>query len=189
MTDRTRLSEGSAGPVLASMWAAMLLKALATILFAVLAFFWLGRDFANLPALFAVYAAVDGALSLLAATRGGGVSVRNHMALQGVVGLLAAAFAGLWAGINSPTLAIIIGVWAAASGVLEIAGALTLRRVMQRDWSLVASGGWSVAFGVMLLIHPGFDPWTLVRLMSAWALVLGFLMLLLAFRFRSPPRP
>lgn len=189
MTATIRLSEGSAAPVLARMWGPVLLKALAIVLFAVLAFVWLGRDFAKLTLLFALYAAADGALSLLAAARGGGAAARSGMALLGMVSLLAAAAAGFWPGITSPTLAVIIGLWAVASGILEVAGALTLRQVMQRDWSLVGIGGWSVAFGAMLLVHPGFDPWTLVRLMSAWALILGMLLLLLAFRFRSPPRP
>jgi uncharacterized membrane protein HdeD (DUF308 family) len=171
------------------MWAPLLLRGLAIILFAVLAFFWLGRSFTNLAMLFVVYALADGLLSWLAAALGGGVAVRSGLGLLGLASLVAAACAGLMQGLTSPQLAVIIGLWALATGVLDVAGALTLRRVMQRDWSLVAIGGWSAAFGIMLLIHPGFDPWTLVRLMSAWALILGLLTILLALRFRSPPRP
>lgn len=189
MTATTRSLEGSAAPILARMWWAVLLKALAIILFGVLAFFWLGRSLPALTMLFAAYAVADGILSVIAAIRGGGVVARSGLALAGVVSIIAGAAAALWPGVTSPILALIIGAWAVARGGLEVSSALTLRMVMQRDWSLAMIGGLSVAFGIMLLIGSAMDPWTLVRLLSAYALVVGLMMMLLAFRFLKAPRP
>jgi uncharacterized membrane protein HdeD (DUF308 family) len=132
---------------------------------------------------------VDGILSLIGAVRGGGLVVRSGLGLAGVVSIIAALAAALWPGVTSPILAMILGAWAAARGALEFVGALKLRNVMQRDWSLAMIGVMSVLFGALLLIHPGFDPWMLVRVVSAYMLILGLLLLLLAFRFLNPPRP
>lgn len=188
MTATTRDLEGSAAPVLARMWSAVLLRAFAAILFAVLAFFWLGSPLATLTMLFASYAAVDGILSMIGAVRGGGLAARNGLALAGMVSV-AAGVAAMWPGVTLSALVLIIGVWAVVRGGLEFASALTLRKVMQRDWSLAMIGGLSVAFGVMLVISPTMELSTLVRLLSGYALVLGLLMTLLAFRFRKAPRP
>lgn len=189
MTAAGRVLEGSAAPILARMWWAVLLKAFLIILFGVLAFFYVGHTFAGLSTLFAAYAVLDGALSVIAAKQGGGFSARPGIALSGLVSVVAGV-AALWPGVTLERLDIIIGAWAVARGGLEFASALKLRQVMQRDWSLAAIGGLSVFFGVVvLLISRSIDSWTLVRLLSGYALVIGLLMLLLAARFRKSPRP
>lgn len=189
MTATSRVLEGSAAPMLARMWWAVFLRAFAAILFGVLAFFWVGHSFAGLSTLFAAYAVLDGMLSVIAAKQGGGFSARRGLALAGVVGVVAGA-AALWPGVTLPRLALIIGAWAVVRGGLEFGSALKLRQVMQRDWSLAAIGGLSVVFGVLVMIlSPRIDAWTLVRLLSCYALILGLLMSLLAFRFLKSPRP
>lgn len=188
MTATFKLSEGSAAPVLARMWWAVMLRALLAIVFAFLAFFWWGTSLATMTMLFAGYAVADGILSLIAAFRGGGPSARNGLALAGVVSIAAGA-AAMWPGLTTPTLLLIVGVWAVLRGGLEVASALTLRKVMQRDWSLAMIGGLSVAFGIMLVIAPTMQLSTFVRLFSCYALIVGLMMVLLAFRFRKAPRP
>jgi len=164
-----------------------MLRALVAILFAVLAFFWWG-DSAALTMLFAGYAVTDGALSVIGALRGGGLAARNGLALAGVASI-AAAVAAMWPGVTTSTLVLIVGLWALVRGGLEFASALTLRKVMQRDWSLAMIGGLSVAFGVMLVMSPTMQLSTFVRMLSCYALILGLLLAPLAFRLRKAPRP
>lgn len=184
-TTPIRPSFVAAETVVARMWWPVLLKAVAIIAFALLAFFWLGASLTAFTLLFAAYAVVDGILSVIGALRGGGLAARSLLALAGLASLVAGAAAALLPDVTSPNLATIIGVWAVARGALEFVSALTLRKFMERDWSLALIGGFSVLFGAMLLLRPGMDPSVLVRLVSGYSLVVGLLLLLLARRFRK----
>ena len=45
--------------------------------------------------------------------------------------------------------------WAIATGVLQIAGAIRLRKEIENEWLLIASGVLSVIFGLILVAQPG----------------------------------
>jgi uncharacterized membrane protein HdeD (DUF308 family) len=181
--------DGYPKAILGRMWWAVLLRAFAAIVFAFAAFFWLGKSISALTVLFACYAAADGFLSVIGAMRGGGLVARGGLGLAGAASLVTGAIAALLPDITSPMLAMIVGGWAVVRGALEFLSALTLRKVMERDWSLAMIGGLSVLFGGMFVVHPGFEPSIFVRLVSGYALILGLLLILLAFRFLWPLRP
>jgi uncharacterized membrane protein HdeD (DUF308 family) len=189
MTATARLSGDIPATVLARMWWPVMLKALAVTAFAILAFFWLGKSLGPLTTLFAVYAGIDGILAIVGAILGGGLAARGGLALAGLASLAASAAAAILPDITWPNLVTIVGVWALVRGGLEFVSALTLRRFMERDWSLALIGMLSMLFGAMLVLQSGFDPWTFVRLLSAYALILGLLQALLAFRFLRGLRP
>lgn len=171
------------------MWGAVLLTAVAVFGFGLLAYFWLETSLPSLATLFAAYAAVDGAISIFGAVRGGGVSARTGLALAGVAGLLAGAAVAFTPAISSSTLATIIGIWAVARGGLEFVNALTLRKYMERDWSLALIGMGSALFGALRIVNPGFQLSTLVWLLCTYSLILGLLLLVLARRFRRGLQP
>jgi uncharacterized membrane protein HdeD (DUF308 family) len=187
MTATARLSDVAPG-ILSRMWWAVMLRGFAAIAFAFTAFLVVGKSLPDLTMAFGLYVLVDGVLSLIAAMRGGGLMARAGLALAGLVSLASSAVA-LWPGVTWPMLSTVIGVWCLARGGLEFANALTLRKYMERDWSLALIGVMSVLFGAMVVANPGFDPWTLVRLLSVYALVLGLLLVLLGRRFRRGLRP
>ena len=87
------------------------------------------------------------------------------------------------------SLRTIVGLWAAVRGGFEFASALTLRRYMERDWSLTLIGAFSFIFGVALALRSGMDPWTFARLLATYTLIIGFLWFLLGRRFRRGLRP
>jgi uncharacterized membrane protein HdeD (DUF308 family) len=76
-----------------------------------------------------------------------------------------------------------------ARGGLEFASALTLRRYMERDWSLALIGGLGLMFGAAMILGPALAPWTFLRLVSTYALVTGLLLSVLALRFAKGLRP
>ena len=186
----TSLAEGVPQTLLARTWWALALRAVAAVLFAFLAFFWLGKAaMAALAFLFAAYAVADGIFSLVGAIRGGGIASRPWLSLAGAVSIAAGIAAALWPGLTSTDLAMIMGGWAVVRGGLEFVSALALRRVLHNEWSLALVGMASILFGAMLVLNPDFDAWTLVRLVSAYALILGVLLILLALHLRKPQRP
>ena len=74
---------------------------------------------------------------------------------------------------------------AIATGILEIAAAVRLRKVITNEWWLALAGAASFGFGVLLLLRPGLGALALVWWIGAFALVFGVLLIALAFRMRS----
>src|SRR4051812_14022503 len=93
MTATTRHPDQVQVTVLSRMWWAILMKALAIVVFALPAFFWLGRSLPGLIMLFSIYALVDGVLSIVGAVRGGGLAARAGLALAGGAGIVASLVA------------------------------------------------------------------------------------------------
>lgn len=184
-TSTTSALEGLPRTLLARTWWALLLRGLAAVAFAFLAFLWLGRTAANFAVLFSVYAVADGALSLMGAIRGGGIASRPWLALAGAVSIAAGVAAALLPTVTSVSLAMLIGVWALVRGALEFVSAIALRRVMYEEWSLAMVGVMSILFGVLMILIPEFGPWNLLRLVSVYALILGLLLILLALHIRK----
>jgi len=187
-TPTARVADVFMKSLLARTWWALLLRGAAAVLFAFLAFFWVGRALGPLAVLFAAYAVADGILSLVGAIRGGGIASRPWLSLAGAVSIVAGIAAASWPAVTSTRLAIIIGAWAVVRGGLEFVSALALRRVLYNEWSLAMVGVMSIVFGAMLIVNPDFSPWTLVRLLSTYALILGMFLALLALQLRKPPR-
>jgi uncharacterized membrane protein HdeD (DUF308 family) len=182
---------GPAGRYLANglsqRWWVLLLRGVAAIAFGVLAFIWPGLTLLGLALVWGAYAFIDGILSLsLAITiRDGGAPQRWWMAIVGVLGMLAgvAAFAAPLG--VALVLLMFIAAWAIMIGLLQIWGAVRLRREISGEWMLVLSGVLSVAFGVLLFARPAAGALTVVWLIASYAILAGALYVGLAFRMRS----
>jgi uncharacterized membrane protein HdeD (DUF308 family) len=181
MTAAASLTEFVQTNVLSRMWWAILLRAIALLAFGACAYFWLGGSLASVTLLFAAYALVDGAASLIAAVRGGGVRARLAVAFTGAASL-AAAGAALLPHMTWTSLAFVFAGWAIVRGAFEFISALSLRKYLDQDWSLALVGVLSVAFGVGVLITPAIEPPAFIQMVSTYALVTGLLLALLAVR-------
>ena len=89
------------------------------------------------------------------------------------------------AAITALVLLDLIAFWAIATGVVEILTAIRLRRPITNEWLLVISGIASVLFGVLLLVRPGAGSLTFGWLIGFSAILVGVLLVGLAFRLRS----
>jgi uncharacterized membrane protein HdeD (DUF308 family) len=175
---------------LAENWWVLLLRGVAAIAFGLIAFFWPGITLLSLTYLWGAYALADGVLSLWAAITGQGsdTSSRGWLALSGVVSILAAALAFLWPGITALVLLLFIAGWAVAIGVLEIYGAIQLRKVVENEWWLILSGLLSIAFGVVMFAWPGTGALALIWTIAWYAIFFGCLLVGLAFRLKKYKR-
>jgi uncharacterized membrane protein HdeD (DUF308 family) len=88
-------------------------------------------------------------------------------------------------GLTALALVLVMGANALIVGVLDIAAAIRLRKVIQGEWLLILAGIASVVFGVLVLLFPGAGALALVWLISVYAIVTGVLLLALAFRARA----
>jgi uncharacterized membrane protein HdeD (DUF308 family) len=132
---------------LAKNWWLLLLRGICAILFGVLTFVWPGITLLTLVLLYGAYALADGALALAEAVMGGAPAPRWWLALVGLFGVAAGILTFAWPGITALVLLLFIAGWAIATGVLQIVGAIRLRKEIENEWLLIASGVLSVIFG------------------------------------------
>ena len=171
---------------LAENWWLVLLRGIAAVVFGVLAFFWPGLTLLTLTLLWGAYALCDGVFALWAAIsgKGGEMAPRWWLAVVGVVGVLAGVGAFLWPGMTTLVLLLFIAVWAIVLGVLQIWGAIQLRKEIEGEWLLILSGLVSIAFE---------DPYCPTRCWRAgagvddrlFAILAGCIYIALAFRLKK----
>ncbi|HEY2389336.1 MAG TPA: DUF308 domain-containing protein [Candidatus Binatia bacterium] len=170
---------------LAHNWSLVLLRGLAGIVFGILTLLAPGISLAVLVLLYGAYALADGLLSLLAAMRPRGSERSGAMLVYGVVGIGAGVVALLWPAITAFALVYLIAAWALVTGVVEVAAAVRLRKVIANEWLLAVSGLLSVGLGVLLMLYPISGALVLVLWVGAYALVSGVVLTVLAFRLHS----
>lgn len=183
--ERTRPANAPLLAALAANWWLVLLRGLAALAFGVMAFAWPLASIFALVVLYGCYALVDGVIALAAAIRGGAVAPRWWLALSGLLGIAAGGIALVMPGTAALALLLLIGAWSIVRGILEIAGAISLRKQIDNEWFLALSGCASVLFGVLLLAWPASGALAMIWLIGAYALLFGALLVWLAFRLRA----
>ena len=171
--------------VLARNWWIVALRGLAAILFGVLLVVNPRIGLAALILLFGAYALVDGIFSVVAAiTRRGGEPRWVMLLVSGLLGILIGVVTVLMPGLTALALLYIIAGWAVVRGVLEIASAIRLRKVIRGEIWLGLAGALSVAFGVLLFAFPGAGALALILWIAVFAIALGVLLVGLALKLR-----
>jgi uncharacterized membrane protein HdeD (DUF308 family) len=176
---------------LADNWWLLLLRGIAAIAFGILAFMWPVLTLLTLIFLWGAYAVVDGVLALWGAIAGpkGYMGSRLWLAVVGIAGVLAGLLAFAWPGVTALVLLLFIAVWAIIIGVMQIWGAIQLRKEIEGEWLLILSGLLSVAFGVLLLVQPGAGALAVVWIIGWYAILAGCLYIALAFRLKKLKHP
>lgn len=169
---------------LARNWWLLLLRGIAGILFGLLAFAWPGITLLSLVILYGFYALIDGLFAILAAIKGGNVESRWWLILIGILGVAAGLLTFFWPDITALVLTMFIGAWALIHGILEIVGAIKIRKEIDNEWWLILSGALSVIFGLMVLIMPGAGALALIWVIAAYAIIFGGLLVGFAFRLK-----
>ena len=176
-TTRTSLSRN---------WWALALRGAFALIFGILTLVWPTLTVAVLVALFGAWALVDGIFAFVAAWEH---AERRQtwwpMLLEGVLGVAAGIITWVWPQITALGLLTVIGVWAIVTGIIEIAAAIRLRRVVSNEVWLALAGIASVIFGALVLIFPGAGAVGIAWAIGWYAILYGVLMLMLGFRLRG----
>jgi uncharacterized membrane protein HdeD (DUF308 family) len=170
---------------IARYWWVLLLRGISATLLGVFAIVWPGITLWLLIIVFGAYVLVDGVAGI-ALGISGRVDGRTwwEMILLGLLGVIAGVVAFLWPGLTAVILLFIIAWWAIIHGVLEIIGAIKLRKVIQGEWLLILSGLLSIAFGVWLLLRPGVGALAVMWLIGIYMIVFGITTIALSLRLR-----
>lgn len=172
---------------LARNWWLLLLRGVISIAFGIVALFWPGATLLSLVFLWGAYAVVDGIFSLWAAITGsvGEKTSRWWLALLGIVSIAAGVIAWVWPAKTALVLLILIAIWAMATGMMQIWGAIKLRKEIEGEWLLGLSGSLAILLGIVLLLQPAAGALTVVWVLGGFAIVMGFANIGLALRLRK----
>jgi uncharacterized membrane protein HdeD (DUF308 family) len=174
------------GEVLFEKWWVLLLRGLVSIAFAVLIWMQPAITLKAMIILFGAFALVDGVLGVWSAFSSR--KDRNNwwvLMLWGLVGIGIGIITFVAPAVTALALLFYIAIWAIVTGVLEIIAAVKLRKEIQGEWLLGLAGLLSLVFGILLIMHPGAGVLAVLWLVAAYALILGVLMVILAFKVRG----
>jgi uncharacterized membrane protein HdeD (DUF308 family) len=171
---------------LAANWRALALRGLIALAFGLVVLFWPSLVLTVLSILFGIYAAVDGAITLVPALRAPDRGPQRTLPLaEGAVGIVAGLLALLWPGLTAIGLVYIIAGWAIVTGVLKILTAVLLRAEVPNGWMLAGSGALSALFGILLALLARSDVPFLAPFIGGFAVVVGLALIVFAFRLRE----
>jgi len=167
-------------------WRSLALRGVISLVFGILAALWPGITLLWLLIMFAAYALIQGVVSAVAAFQ----SRKTHhdwwlMLLWGVVGIGAGVTAFMLPDLTAVVLVLVIGATALASGIVDIAIAIRLRKTIHGEGFLILNGIISIAFGAFVFFFPGAGALALVWMIAMYAIVSGLLLLALAWRAKK----
>ncbi|HEX2688663.1 MAG TPA: HdeD family acid-resistance protein [Kofleriaceae bacterium] len=168
-------------------WGGLALRGVAAILLGLISVLLPGVAFMSLVIVFGAYAIIDGGIVLIDAARSQ-VPGRRSAVFRGLTSLVAGVLALAWPGISALVLVMVIAGWAMVAGIFEIATAIWLRKEITGEWLLALQGVLSILFGAAMAIAPFLGAIVIGLWVGSYALVVGGLMLALAFRLRKVAR-
>jgi len=174
------------GSRIASRWGWVVFRGVIGILFGLFAFARPGAMGLGIVLVFGCYAFISGIAACVAAARAGSAGERwGALLVEGLLGLAVGICAVVWPAAMALSFVWLIGFWAVFSGVLEIASAIKMRKVIAHEWALAIAGALSIAFGLLMFYRPVAGGLAVVWWLGAYALLFGVLQLVLGFRLRS----
>ena len=166
-------------------WWVLAIRGGLAVLFGILAVLMPGAALTFLVTLFGAYALLDGIFALLTAARFTHTDERwGLLVIEGVVGVVAGIVSFVHPAATALALVYLVAVWAILTGLVEIAAAVRLRKVIAGEWALGALGVASLLLGIGLLAAPRAALITIVWMIGVYALLFGFGLLSLAWHLR-----
>ena len=172
--------------LLAKNWWAFVVRGIFAILFGILAYAWPGITLATLIIFFGAYVLIDGILLVIKTIGNWGErDDRWLLLLEGLLGIGIGVITLVAPGITAVGLLIYIVAWSLATGVLEIAAAIRLRKEIENEWWLILSGVASILFAILLMVFPGAGALGLIWLIATYAIVFGVMLIIAGVKLRG----
>ncbi|MPZ86270.1 MAG: HdeD family acid-resistance protein [Actinophytocola sp.] len=169
--------------LLSRRWHLVVLRGVVAVLFGIIAIAWPEITVLALALLWGVYTLLDGITSIAMGIGEG--TDRAYMIFLGMLGIAAGVIALLWPEITVIVLLVLIAVWAIIAGIVQIAAAVRLRKVIRNEWFLALSGSVALVLGLLLIVQPAEGAIALLIAIATFALVWGVVLIVLGFRLRK----
>ncbi len=109
---------------------------------------------------------------------------RWELLVEGLIAIIAGVFTFTRPGITAMALYATIAVFAIATGILQLVGAVRMRGEIEGVGWLVASGIISILFGALLIARPAAGVLAVAWLIAAYGITLGITLIGLSLRLR-----
>jgi uncharacterized membrane protein HdeD (DUF308 family) len=172
--------------ILSRYWWTTLLRGVAWIVFGVIVLALPGVSLVALTLLVGAFLLVDGVTRVISGV--GGHRTSEHwwvLLLTGAAGIVVGVLTFVDPAMTALALLLYLAVWAIATGLLEIAVAIQVRREVTGEGWLVLSGLLSVAFGLLVIVRPGVGILSVLGLVAGYAIAFGAVLIVLALRMRN----
>lgn len=171
---------------LAKTWWSLVVRGLVAIALGLIAFARNGVTTDQLAVLFFAYTLLDGLAAIGGAVHAAQENERwTALLLEGFASFATATVVIAWPGVTVWPLMYIVAAWAFATGALEIAGAMPLRKSLESASLLALSGMASLFLGCLMVVMPLATPFIIARWIGGYSLIFGVLLLVLGFRLRA----
>jgi uncharacterized membrane protein HdeD (DUF308 family) len=164
-------------------WQLVVARGVFAILFGVLAIAWPEITVLALALLWGAYMIIDGVASI-AMSMGSG-SDRAYPIVLGVLGVVAGLLSFVWPQITVIVLLVLIAAWAIVAGVVQIAAAIRLRKVIRNEWFLAIAGAVTLVLGLLLIVQPAEGAIALLVAIAMFAIAWGLVLIVLGLRLRQ----
>ena len=134
--------------------------------------------------LFGIYILAEGSIQLALSFRTESRQDKWMALIQGIAGIGTGIVTFAWPGMTEIALLLIIAAWAIVRGILEIVGAIRLRKEIRAEWVIILSGILSLVFASVLLSNPQAGAVAFGWEIGLFGIVLGFLLMVLGVKVR-----
>ncbi len=166
-------------------WWMLILRAVAAVLFGILALISPVIALLFLVYLFAAYILIDGILSVIVAIQERTTYARWWiLLLGGIAGIIFGLLTFFWPGVTSLVLFYLVAAWAVVTGIFEVIAAFSVRAAGV-EWLLVLGGVLSIIIGIIFFLHPVASILAIVWLLGVFAIIYGVILIVRAIQLRS----
>lgn len=167
-------------------WWVPLLRGIAAVIFGLIALAMPGLTVLVLLLTFGAYAIFDGVLAIVTAFRRKGSDDQWWAwALDGLLSVVIGVMALTWPAETAVAFILWMAAWAVVAGVFRIIAAIRLRREIEGEWALGLSGLLLILWGILLVMMPAAGILGAAWMIGGFSLLIGVLLILLAFRLKS----
>jgi uncharacterized membrane protein HdeD (DUF308 family) len=157
-------------------WSMWLVRGIVAVLFGLVALISPFATLASLVMLAGAFMLVDGIFAFFSLFGRRGSPFWWTSFLEAIVGVGIGIALLVWPGIGLLTFIYFLAAWALISGVFEIATAVRLRKVIEREWALGLAGLSSIVFALAIVVFPGLGMIAVSWMLGAYAIIFGILM-------------
>jgi uncharacterized membrane protein HdeD (DUF308 family) len=171
--------------VISSKWWLFLLRGLAAIAVAAVAFAQPGAALIGLVLVLGFYSFLAGVLGLTAAAVGVGGDRWWALLFEGIIGVVVALLIWSWPLTSTLAFVYFVAAWLIVSGIAQIIAGVRLRDLIDNEWIYVLGGVISIAFGVWVFRSPTLGVVATAFLFGWYFLLFGIMQTIFAFKLRS----
>jgi uncharacterized membrane protein HdeD (DUF308 family) len=170
---------------ISSKWWLLLIRGLAAIIVAVIAFVQPGSALIALVLVLGFYSFVAGLIAFAAALVGVGGDRWWALLLEGIIGVVVAFLIWSWPLASTLAFVYFIAAWLIVTGIVQIAAGVRLRDFISNEWLYILGGIISIGFGVYVFRSPSQGAVLTAYLLGWYFLIFGIMQTVVAFRLRS----